>query len=259
MQLLYPLLNVLQGIFLAAWSALWISLALVARLVTFSSNVPLMMARRCWAPALVRLSGARLVVDPLPELDWSRPHIFAMNHQSMLDIACAFAVIPANLRFVAKKVLRLVPFLGWYMWATGMVFVDRSKGSSAMKSLIAAGKRIREGVSILAYPEGTRSRTGAILPFKKGVFVLALEAGVPIVPVVIEGSGKVLPSGSFRLRAGVVRMRIGQPIEVKGKTPADRDALMLEVRNAMIRMSRELGGTGEAEVDGATVQDAPAV
>lgn len=240
-------LNILQALFLVSWSVFWISLAVLATLCTLSGELALKMARRCWAPALIWASGARFRVEPLPALDWKQPRIFVLNHESMLDIPCAFAAIPSNLRFVAKHSLKYVPFLGWYMWLTGMVFVNRGKREQAFASLRKGGERIRNGATILAFPEGTRTGRGRILPFKKGVFVLALEAGVPIVPVAISGSGKVLPTGGFRLRGGEVRLKMGEPIPTAGRSPEDREALMHEVREAVIRLHREIGGEGGAE------------
>ena len=120
-----------------------------------------------------------------------------MNHQSSLDIVVAFMVLPVNLRFVAKHVLKYVPFLGWYMWATGMIFVHRGRRGAAMGSLVEAAARVRDGASVLVFPEGTRSRDGNVQAFKKGAFVLASQAGVPIVPVAIEGSGRCFPPDGF--------------------------------------------------------------
>lgn len=250
MTVLHSLLNVLQMLFLALWSVFWISLAGLAILVTLNGNTALMFARRFWAPIHWRITGSRMLVEPLPDLDWSQPHIFLMNHQSALDIPCAFAALPVNIRFIAKHVLKYVPFLGWYMAATGMIFINRSNHQEALRSLARAGERIRAGSNILAFPEGTRSRDGRILPFKKGAFMLAIEAQVPIVPVAIEGSQKVLPSGSLRMRRHPIRVKVGAPIPTKGLTPADRDALMQQVRSAIIQMNLELGGPGGVpEVD----------
>lgn len=241
----YLLINALQAVFLAVWSVFWMSSAILVTLVTFSGELALVMARRGYSPGIIRASGTRLKVEPLPEgVDWSKPHIFAMNHESMLDIPIAFAVIPSNLRFVAKHVLKYVPFLGWYMWATGMIFINRSNRREAMQSLAKAGEKIREGRSIIVYPEGTRSRTGKILPFKKGPFVLALEAKVPIIPVAVSGSGKVVPSGGFKIRAGEVRVKVGQPIPTAHRSAAERDELLREVRDAIIQLHRDIGGAG---------------
>jgi 1-acyl-sn-glycerol-3-phosphate acyltransferase len=244
MTLLYPLLNVLQALFLVLWSVFWITSAGVAMLVTLDGNTALMFARRFWAPMHWRISGSRMHVEPLPDIDWSQPHIFLMNHQSALDIPCAFAALPVNLRFIAKHVLKYVPFLGWYMAATGMVFINRTNRQEAVRSLAKAGERIRAGANILAFPEGTRSRDGRILPFKKGAFVLAITAQVPIVPVAIEGSIKVLPSDGIWLRRHPIRVKVGPPIPTKGLTSADRDRLVRQVRDALIQMNEELGGPG---------------
>jgi 1-acyl-sn-glycerol-3-phosphate acyltransferase len=242
--LLLAPLNLLQLAFLALWSIFWISLSGVAGLVTRNPNVPLAMARRRWASMHWRITGSRLHVEPLPDVDWSRPHIFVMNHQSMMDIPCAFAVIPANIRFVAKHTLKYVPFLGWYMALTGMIFINRSDRREAMRGLALAGERIRAGANILAFPEGTRSKDGRILPFKKGPFLLALEAKVPIIPVAIDGTGRVLPSGGFRLHRSEIRMKLGAPIETAHRTRAERDALLMEVRDALIQLQRDIGGAG---------------
>ena len=242
--------NVVQMLFCFCWSALWISAAFLMTLLTFNRSIALVMARRIWAPTLIKASGARFHVDPLPDIDWKAPHIFVMNHQSMIDIPCAFAALPSNIRFVAKEQLRWIPFLGWYIWMTGMVFVDRSKRSKAVASLEKAGERIRKGATILAYPEGTRSPDGRVMPFKKGPFVLALTAGVPIVPIAIDGSGKV--SGKhkvWKLRPAKVRMKVGRPIETAGRKPEDRDALMHEVRAALIDLHKEIGGEGGVAQD----------
>ncbi len=241
---LYPLLNFVQALFLAFWSVFCISLAFVAGVVTFRRDLPLSMARWLYSPPLIAGTGARLQLEPLPNVDWSKPYIFLMNHQSALDIPLAFACIPSNLRFIAKHSLKYVPFIGWYMWFTGMIFVNRSSRTEAVRSLREAGERIRAGASILAYPEGTRTRDGRLLPFKKGPFMVALEAKVPIIPVVVEGSGDVLPTGGFKIRSGTVRLKLGEPIETAHLRPEDRDQLMRQTRDIMIRMHQELGGAG---------------
>ena len=238
-------LNLLQALFLAFWWVLWISLALLVTLVTRNGERALAMARKFWAPALLWAAGAKLEIEPFPaEIDWSQPHIFALNHESSIDIPCAFAALPVNLRFVAKHVLAKVPFLGWYMRMTGMIFVNRSDRTQAVASLKLAGERIRAGANILAFPEGTRSKDGRILPFKKGPFVVALEAGVPMVPVAISGSGKVLPSGGFKVRGGKIRLKVGKPIATANRDGKDRDGLLIEVREAIVALHREIGGLG---------------
>ena len=245
--LYFGVLNTLQALFLCTWSLIWISAALLVSI--FSRNLPLVMARHLWGPGLVWGAGARMEVSPLPVLDPQGPYVFIMNHQSMFDIPVAFSYLPVNLRFVAKKVLKSIPFLGWYMWRTGMVFVDRSQRSQALASLQKAGKQVRDGATILAYPEGTRSVDGHILPFKKGPFVVAIEAGVPIVPVAIEGSHKLLPRGGFNLRPGPVRLAIGTPIPTTGLRHGDVEALIKQVRDAVIDLHVSIGGLGGDKED----------
>ena len=150
-----------------------------------------------------------------------------------------------NMRFVLKKALLYVPFLNLYVWRTKMIWVDRSNPKQAYKSLKKAAKRIRDGISIIAYPEGTR-RAGPIRPFKRGVFVLAQASGVPIVPMAIEGSGDVLPKGTFRLRAAKVRFIVGEPIDTRefGDSHAEIDRLCQTAREAVGALHQRIGGAG---------------
>lgn len=242
MAALWFLINLIQLLILLAWNVVWITLAAVATLITRNADTALIFARRYYSRPILWLLGARVECAPLPDVDWSRPHIYLMNHQSAVDIPLAFAVIPANLRFVAKHTLKWVPFLGWYMQMTRMVFVNRSRRSEAIRSLRQAGERIREGANIIAFPEGTRSRDGALLPFKKGVFMLALESGVPIIPVVIEGTGQVSAPGGLHARPGTVRVRFGEPINTVPFRGQGSQPLMDEVRAQMLRLQQELRG-----------------
>ena len=115
------------------------------------------------------------------------------------------------LHFIVKEELRRVPFLGWYIAAMGMIFVDRVARGRAYESVRRAADLIREGRSVVSFPEGTRSRDDSVKPFKPGVFVAAIEAGVPVVPVAILGTGAVLPPGGFRGRAGSDSRDPGRP------------------------------------------------
>jgi 1-acyl-sn-glycerol-3-phosphate acyltransferase len=228
---------------MALWSIFWIPAALVLGTLRRDPSLPLRFARRHWGPGMLRLAGADLRVDGSPDALADRPAIYVMNHQSSLDIPAAFSVLPVDLRFIAKHTLRKVPFLGWYMSWTGMVFVDRSNSTQAVGTLNAAAERVRGGVSLLAYPEGTRSRDGRILPFKKGPFVLALQAGAPIVPIAIEGSMECMPAHLRPFRPGVVRMAIGEPIPTAGLTMEHRDELVRQAREAVVALHASLAST----------------
>jgi 1-acyl-sn-glycerol-3-phosphate acyltransferase len=244
-RLLCLLANLGQWVVFALWSLFWMSAAIgYGAIFRNDPNTPLSWARRFWGRGLVSIATCDLVKYPGFEPEVGKPYIFAMNHQSLFDIVAAFVAIPVNIRFIAKKTLRWIPFLGWYMSATGMVFIDRHNRRDALASLDEACQKIRGGSSILVYPEGTRSRDGLLLPFKKGAFILAIQAGVPIVPVAIEGCQSLLERDSLRIQGGRVHIIIGQPIPTVGLTVGDRDALMLRVRHAMIDLQLAIGGRG---------------
>jgi len=225
---------------MALWSIYWIPAALIMGTVRRDPSLPLRFARQYWGPGMLWFAGADLRVQGSPEALAGKPAIYVMNHQSSLDIPAAFTVLPVDLRFIAKHTLRKVPFLGWYMSWTGMVFVDRSNSTQAVGSLSAAAERVRGGISLLAYPEGTRSRDGRIAPFKKGPFVLALQSGAPIVPIAIEGSMRCMPAHLRPFRPGVVRMAIGKPILTEGLGMDRRDQLVQQAREAVLALHDSL-------------------
>lgn len=237
---LWPLLNALQLLFIAVWTSFWVALACVALLV--SRNLPLVMARRLWAPGLLRAGGMRLAVRGRENIDREHPQVIASNHQSMVDIPVAFIAAPVNLRFILKRELAWVLPVGLFAWATRMVFVDRRHREGARRSLRRLQALGRAGGSIMSFPEGTRSRAGDILPFKKGVFVAAIEAQLPVVPMAITGADRVLPPRSFRFRPGLIQVAFGRPIPTAGLTLADRQALATEVREAVVALQASLRG-----------------
>lgn len=231
---LWPFVNLIQAVFTLTWSAAWILAALVARAVTRDTRVPLTMARRLWAPGLLWIGGLRVETRGLERVDFSRPHFFAANHQSIIDILVMFHVLPVPLLFILKEELRRVPFLGWYVSAMGMIFIPRNERRRSLENLDLCRRRIDQGHSILMFPEGTRSRDGRIGPFKPGIFLPAIDTGVPIVPVAIEGAGRIIPPGGFRVRPGTVHVAFGSPVTTTGIDRADRRALASEVRERMM-------------------------
>lgn len=143
----------------------------------------------------------------------SQPVIFAGNHTSLLDPPLVISTLPGRPVFIAKRELARVPFLGWVIWLADFIFIDRSRRGTALESLRAAALRIRGGQSVAAFPEGTRSFDGRLLTFKKGVFALACETGVPVVPFAIQGGVDILPRGEWRAQAGIYRIIVGQPLQ----------------------------------------------
>ncbi len=249
-RVLWALANAVQGLLMVLWSVFWISAALLALLVTRSRRPGLSMARTCWAPGVVALAGARLEVEGSEKVDPAQPTFLVANHQSMMDIPAAFAALPCDLHFVVKEELRTVPFLGWYIGAMGMVFIDRSARIGSLASLGAAADLIRSGRSVISFPEGTRSRSGEIQPFKTGAFVLAIEARVPVTPVAIHGAAGVLPADGFRLRPDTIRVLVGEPIPTADLTTRDRGQLAVEALKRvekLLEKARDLPAR-EAEV-----------
>jgi len=233
----WRLFNALQLIYTILWTAGCIVLALIVKAaVGGRTYLPLRMAARVWAPGLLHGALAKLRVEGLERLDWSRPHVFVANHQSIIDICALFRALPVPLRFVLKQELRAVPFIGWYAAAMGMVFIERGKARDASRNLRAAAQLLRGGASFCAFPEGTRNRDGALRPFKGGAFQAAIEAQVPVVPIAIIGSGAVLRPSGFQVRPGTIRVRVGNPIPTLGLQPHDRQKLAQQAHDAVNAM-----------------------
>lgn len=234
-------INALQLIFTLTWSAVGISLALLVRLVTGSERIPLRMAAWLWSPVLMRGAGARLEVSGQDNVDFSKPHMLVVNHQSMIEICALFMAVPVPLRFMLKSSLGRVPFLGWYTHAMGMVVLQRGKSRAVASELARAAELLRAGHSLAAFPEGTRSRDGSVGPFKSGAFRAAVAAGVPVVPVAVEGSGRVMPPDGFRIRPGRIRLAFGQPIRTDHLDKRDSRELARRSADAVRRLKQPLG------------------
>ena len=237
--------NATQLAFTLAWTAGCICLALLVRLATGSQHWPLRAAARIWAPGLMAGAGARLQVEGADRIDWSRPCVLVANHQSVIDACALFRAAPVPLRFVLKQEMTQMPFVGWYARQMGMLFIERGNSRSSPQRLRDAVAVVRQGATLCAFPEGTRSRDGIVGTFKGGLFQVAIEAGVPVVPVAIEGSGAVLPSGGFRVRPGTIRVRFGAPLATTGLKSSDRNALARHVRDAVIDLLHAAPATSD--------------
>ncbi|MCB0722482.1 MAG: 1-acyl-sn-glycerol-3-phosphate acyltransferase [Ignavibacteriae bacterium] len=166
--------------------------------------------------------GVRLTVYGRELLDKKASYIFVTNHQSYVDIPVLMKAIPNTIRFVYKKQLSKIPIFGWGMYLSGYIPIDRENVRTAITSLKKAAKKIKNGISVVIFPEGTRSTDGSLGEFKRGMFVLADEAKVDIVPVTIDGTYKIVPRGKFKLRSGHVTVTIDKPI------PYRKDPNLLE-------------------------------
>ncbi|MGH7506518.1 MAG: lysophospholipid acyltransferase family protein [Longimicrobiales bacterium] len=203
-----------------------------------------------WARWALRVSGVRVRVEGLERLPKDAPRIIASNHESWYDVFALAAFIPGPYRFIAKKELTRIPLFGRAWQAAGHISVDRSDRQAAIRTLDSAGRSIREdNSSIVIFPEGTRSPTGELLPFKKGAFMLAIHTGVDIVPVGVSGGRRILPKGSWRVRAGELIVRFGAPIPTADYSESNRDALIQRVRDEIQRLK---GPTASGSVAGGT-------
>jgi len=196
---------------------------------------------RLWSWLTLKILGVRFTAAYHARLAASRPSIYVANHQSQLDIPALVMAMPVDFRFVAKRELLIIPVFGWALWLAGFVLIDRRDRERAIQSLQRAARQVRRGTSFVVFAEGTRSPDGQLLPFKKGGFVLALEAGVPIVPVSIRGGHALLPKGSLRARRGTIEIVFGEPVETSVYTLDTKDSLIEVVRG---RIAAGLASSG---------------
>lgn len=205
-------------------------------------------AAKIWAQNALWSAGIPYRVVGLEGVPIHAPMVIACNHQSWFDIFLLAAALPGSLRFVAKKELERVPVMGRAMRMSGHVFIDRQNRQAAFGAYEEAAAHIRAGISAVVFPEGTRSRTGELLPFKKGPFVLAIAAQVPLVPVYSAGTFTLMPKGSWRVNPHPIALFFGKPIDTTGLTYEDRERLSVETRRAIEALRDEagqvLGGTG---------------
>jgi len=214
------------------------TVVIVVALFSRNGNAPHLVAR-AWARSILYVSGIHVHVNGLENLNVDGSCILMPNHQSNFDIPVLLGCLPIQFRWLAKAELFKIPIFGRGMRGCGYISIDRSNRKSAFQSLAEAAAKIRNGVSVLIFPEGTRSRDGRILPFKKGGFVLSVDAGVPIVPIVIFNTWSIMPKDRLRIRTQSVRMDILAPIPTSGYTRKTKDDLMNSVRNTICNAFEE--------------------
>jgi 1-acyl-sn-glycerol-3-phosphate acyltransferase len=189
---------------------------------------------RWWGRTLLWIGRVPVRLHGLEHIPQDRACVLVSNHASAADIPILFGNLPFQFRVIAKESLFRIPILGWCMRLAGYISIDRSNPRKAVKSLKRAAQRLQTGLPVLVFPEGTRSRTGALQRFTAGAFLLAIEAGAPVVPVGISGSFDILVKGSMRVRPGVqIHVHIGSPIDTRGYKTRDRDRLAEEAHAAV--------------------------
>lgn len=212
-------------------TALFAGLGVLVSLVDRSGNRTHGVART-WGRTLLWVTGIHLEVTGLEKLDEDGSYVFVANHHSALDIPALLAGLPYCTRMLAKTGLFGIPFLGWYIRSVGYIPVDRSDPRKARAALRSALEGADRGFSLVVFPEGTRSREGSIEEFKGGAVFLARESGLPLVPVAVVNSGRLMPSGKLRTDPGIIDLRIGEPViaEETGLTRALADQIRQRVR-----------------------------
>ena len=226
--MIYFVRYLLVTLYTIFWGLLGVLLGLVDR-----KGRSLMWVGRSWVRWVLAGCGVKVEVQGLENVP--EPCVVMSNHQSVFDIAALIHTFPNEIwRFVAKRELLRVPFFGWAMALANQVIVDRSNRERAVRSLKAAAVRVRNGENVLIFPEGTRSSDAILHDFKSGGFHLAIEAGVPIVPVTVSGSHWVTPRGSLRIESRRVLIRYGKPIPTDKLSVDDRNDLKKRVREAIL-------------------------
>ena len=194
-------------------------------------------APRWWSTLILWAAGIKVRVHGMENFRRGEPHIFASNHISWFDVPALAKMLP-HYKFVAKAELFKVPIFGRGMRAVGMIEIQRENRKAAFGAYDVAAEKIRQGASVVVFPEGTRGREYPLRPFKKGPFVLAIAAGVPIVPIIVHGTIEIMPKGSLRVHPGTIDVHLLQPVNTTGYDYDHREALMETVRTRMVDAMR---------------------
>lgn len=211
------------------------TISLIVSFFDRTGSIQIRVARR-WAGTLLSVSGVRVRVEGLEQIDPSASYVFISNHLSYMDTPVALAHIPAQFRFLAKRGLFQIPFLGQHLSRAGHIPVPRGDPRAAVRTMQLAAEVIqKKQISLLIFPEGGRSHDGKLRPFKEGGAYIAIRAGVPVVPVAILGTREILPYGSGTPRSGCVTLRILKPIETTQLSLKDRGPLTDRVRALILQ------------------------
>jgi 1-acyl-sn-glycerol-3-phosphate acyltransferase len=193
---------------------------------------------RLWGKVALWANRVKVKVEGMEHLKEEGPYIFMSNHQGSYDIFALLGHLPFQFKWLAKKELFSIPFFGWTMAVAGYISIDRKGTRETVEAMNKAAERIRDGMSVVIFPEGSRSQDGTIQPFKKGGFTLAIKAKVPIVPLALTGSREIMPKDRLTATAGEIRIRMGQPIETARYSIKNRKDLMEKVREMILKNFR---------------------
>ena len=190
-----------------------------------------------WARIVLRVCMVRVEVSGLENLDPGRSYVFCCNHFSLIDTPVMFANMPREFRVLARHNLWRIPFLGWHLNRAGHIPVHRESPRAAARNLGEAAEKLRGGDSILMFPEGGRTRQPVMRKFKPGAAYIAIKAQVPIVPMGLVGTRKILPPASSHLHPGIAEVRVGKPIPTRGLSSRDANQLITEVQEKIGKLA----------------------
>ena len=188
---------------------------------------------RTWSWLIMKTICSPVKVIGLDNIDTSKPHVYAANHGSALDIPLLYVNLPFQFRIAFKKELLSYPIVGWHLKRSGQVCIDQQNPSHSISSIRAALKGLQAGLPLVIFPEGGRTRDGEIKPFLSGAFFLAIKAQVDIVPIALVGTYEMLPMDTYHIKCRPLEMRLGEPISTKGLTMRDLEAVSARVQKAV--------------------------
>jgi 1-acyl-sn-glycerol-3-phosphate acyltransferase len=227
----------LRALFLIFSAAVYTAIiclpAFVSSLLDRSGHWPSFF-QRVWANWLLRTNGIHLQLEGIDKLGKDRSYILVSNHASILDIPGIVSAAPFPVRFIAKKSLIWFPVFGWFLYFADHILIDRESAQSALKSLKRAASLLKAGISIIVFPEGTRTSDGEVKDFKRGAFLLAQHSKFPVVPVSISGTYDMLPRQGWCFWPGTMHMRMGEPIPIRDLSLQESRNLMGRVREIII-------------------------
>jgi 1-acyl-sn-glycerol-3-phosphate acyltransferase len=219
-----PLIFVYTGVFG--------TLSLISSLFDRSGRVQHGFAR-LWSWMILKTCLTRVTTTGLERIDTTKPHLYAANHISGIDIPVLYTQLPFQFRIIAKQELFRYPFLGWHLRRSRQIPVDSTSAASSMRSLNRAAETLRGGMPMVVFPEGGRSASGQVQPFLSGAFYVAIKTQVEIIPVAIIGTFEMLPIDSFHIRPRPLKMLVGDPIPTSGYTTRDMEKLAAIVQRAV--------------------------
>jgi 1-acyl-sn-glycerol-3-phosphate acyltransferase len=188
---------------------------------------------RLWGRVALWANRVKVSMEGLENLKGEGPYIFMSNHQGSYDIFALLGHLPFQFKWLAKKELFSIPFFGWAMAAAGYISIDREGTRETVEAMNKAAGRIRDGMSVVIFPEGSRSPDGKIQDFKKGGFTLAIKSRVPVVPLALTGSREIMPKQRLTAASGEIRIRVSHPIETLHYSMKDRKDLMEKVKETI--------------------------